>query len=77
VAHDIEAQTAGLVLQSREQPPPVQVHAGTLQAHRAVSTGGRDESFESFGWSIPLESHAWASVEFSGDEVKAVLGVDG
>ena len=43
----------------------------------ADSGGGRDELVESFGWSIPSEGLAGASVEQCGDVVEVVLGVDG
>jgi hypothetical protein len=44
--------------------------------HRVlVSGGGRDESFESFGWSLPLEGHAWSLIEQRGDVVELLLGV--
>jgi hypothetical protein len=42
----------------------------------AVSRVGRDELFESFGWSLPCEGFAWSPVEFEGDRVEFVLGVD-
>src|SRR3954447_13450332 len=42
-----------------------------------ISRVGRDESLESLGWSLPLESHAWSFVEQCGDVVELALGVDG
>ena len=43
----------------------------------ADSGGGRDKLVESFGWSIPSEGLAGASVEEDGDVVEFFLGVDG
>lgn len=45
-------------------------------AYCLVSGGGRDKSFESFGWSLPPKGQAWAFVEEPGDVVELVLGVD-
>ena len=43
----------------------------------ANSSGGRDKLGESFGWSIPCEGLAGASVEERSDVVEIVLGVHG
>ena len=47
-----------------------------LKQWKAVSSGGRDELVESFGWSIPLEGHAWPPIEQTGEAVEVVLAVN-
>jgi len=42
-----------------------------------ASAGGCNKFVESFGWSLPVEGLAWASVEEGGDVVEVVLSVDG
>ena len=41
-----------------------------------ISSGGRDELFESFGWGLPVEGLAWSSVQFNCYGVELGLGVD-